>query len=163
VPTTGRPREHYLLRPSRPPHVTVVSLVRDAVARLPNFMGTRQDVCVLLRDSQYVIPDATDHQLNQVVSGGLERLQYEKDSCVKYDGSQKQWVYLHGFRSEQDFVTAEATAPPSVSAPDVPCGIVPAESCAHFGSCACEWVPLLTCQRGVTRAGSPKQKKGTCK
>jgi len=133
------------LRPSRPPHVTVVSLVRDAVARLPNFMGTRQDVCVLLRDSQYVIPDATDHQLNQVVSGGLERLQYEKDSCVKYDASQKQWVYLHGFRSQQDFVTAEAMAPPSVSVPTCPrccagswareCGAV-VDSTARGHTCA---------------------------
>lgn len=137
MPTTGRPREHYLLKPSRPPYVTVVSLVRDAVARLPNFMGTRQDVCVLLRDSQYVIPDATDQQLNQVVSGGLERLQYEKDSCVKFDAVQKQWVYLHGFRSKEDFATAEATAPPSVSVPTCPGGCTPFGSWAHVSGCRC--------------------------
>ena len=53
----------------------------------------------------------------QVVSGGLERLQYEKDSCVKYDPSQKQWMYLHGYRSEADFHHAEATAVASVSTP----------------------------------------------
>ena len=34
-------REHYLLKASRPPVVTLLSLVRDAAAKLPNGSGTR--------------------------------------------------------------------------------------------------------------------------
>ena len=42
-------------------------------------------------------------QLNNAVSGALDRLHYEKDPCVRYDGSRKVWIYLHRGRSEEDF------------------------------------------------------------
>lgn len=59
----GKAREHAMLKLDRPPSVTVLSLVRDAASRLPNGMGTRADVCTLLRDSQFVIHDTPDNQV----------------------------------------------------------------------------------------------------
>ena len=99
----SKPREHSLLIAERPQFVTVLSLVRDAAARLPNGEGTRSDIVELLKDSQYLLPRVTDQQINQVVSGALDRLHYEKDPCVKYDVNRKLWIYLHRNRTEEDF------------------------------------------------------------
>jgi nuclear factor related to kappa-B-binding protein len=77
--------------------------VRDAAARLPGSIGTRADVCTLIRDSQYIVEDVSDAQVNQVVSGALDRLHYERDPCVQFDGERKLWVYLHRDREEEDF------------------------------------------------------------
>ncbi|XP_058214946.1 uncharacterized protein LOC131326252 [Rhododendron vialii] len=102
---SGKARDHFMLKRSRPPHVTVLGLVRDAAARLPGKMGTRADVCTLLRDSQYVVDDISNIQVNQVVSGALDRLHCEVDPCVKFDRDRHLWVYLHGDREEEDFVS----------------------------------------------------------
>ena len=37
------------------------------------------------------------------MSGALDRLHYEKDPCVRYDGTRKVWIYLHRGRNEEDF------------------------------------------------------------
>lgn len=100
---TSKAREHFMLKKDRPPHVTILCLVRDAAARLPGSIGTRADVCTLIRDSQYVVEDVSDAQVNQVVSGALDRLHYERDPCVQFDGERKLWVYLHREREEEDF------------------------------------------------------------
>ena len=99
----NKAREHSLLVSDRPPFVTLLSLVRDAAARLPNGEGTRADICELLKDSQYLLPTVSDQQINSIVSGALDRLHYEKDPCVKYDVNRKVWIYLHRNRSEGDF------------------------------------------------------------
>ncbi|KAJ4779312.1 Kappa-B-binding protein-like nuclear factor [Rhynchospora pubera] len=100
---TSKARDHFMLKPDRPPHVTILCLVRDAAARLPGSIGTRADVCTLLRDSQYIVEDVSDAQVNQVVSGALDRLHYERDPCVQFDADRKLWVYLHRDREEEDF------------------------------------------------------------
>ncbi|KAL6979261.1 hypothetical protein U1Q18_020926 [Sarracenia purpurea var. burkii] len=100
---TSKARDHFMLKRDRPPHVTILCLVRDAAARLPGSIGTRADVCTLLRDSQYIVEDVSDAQVNQVVSGALDRLHYERDPCVQFDGERKLWVYLHREREEEDF------------------------------------------------------------
>ncbi|KAK6935958.1 hypothetical protein RJ641_032988 [Dillenia turbinata] len=100
---TSKARDHFMLKRNRPPHVTVLCLVRDAAARLPGSIGTRADVCTLIRDSQYIVEDVSDAQVNQVVSGALDRLHYERDPCVQYDAERKLWVYLHREREEEDF------------------------------------------------------------
>ncbi|XP_072996535.1 uncharacterized protein [Typha latifolia] len=100
---TSKARDHFMLKPDRPPHVTILCLVRDAAARLPGSIGTRADVCTLIRDSQYIVEDVTDAQVNQVVSGALDRLHYERDPCVQFDADRKLWVYLHRDREEEDF------------------------------------------------------------
>ncbi|CAB3994294.1 nuclear factor related to kappa-B-binding isoform X2, partial [Paramuricea clavata] len=99
----NKAREHSLLVSKRPPYVTILTLVRDAAARLPNGEGTRAEVCLLLKDSQYINPTATDGQIHTVVSGALDRLHYEKDPCVKYDNARKVWIYLHKTRTAEEF------------------------------------------------------------
>ena len=37
----SKPRDHPLLKSDRPPYITILSLVRDAAARLPDGVGTR--------------------------------------------------------------------------------------------------------------------------
>ncbi|RXG67438.1 Nuclear factor related to kappa-B-binding protein [Armadillidium vulgare] len=77
----------------------------DAVARLPNSEGTKVDICELLKESQFLVPinsQSLENTLNNVVSGALDRLQNEKDPCVKFDTSRKLWVYLHKSRSEKE-------------------------------------------------------------
>ncbi|XP_078178807.1 uncharacterized protein LOC144573019 [Carex rostrata] len=100
---TSKARDHFMLKPDRPPHVTILCLVRDSAARLPGSIGTRADVCTLLRDSQYIVENVEDAQVNQVVSGALDRLHYERDPCVQFDADRKLWVYLHRDREEEDF------------------------------------------------------------
>eukprot|EP00897_Mesotaenium_endlicherianum_P010951 jgi/Mesen1/9885/ME000070S09175 len=100
---TAKARDHAMLKASRPAHVTVLCLVRDAAARLPRGVGTRADVCALLRDSQFFVAATPDAQLNQIVSGAMDRLHYERDACIKYDAERKAWHYLHRERSPADF------------------------------------------------------------
>jgi len=105
--TSNKPREHVMLKQDRPYFVTILCLARDAAARLYEGMGTRADICDLLKDSQYINENLTDPQvhllnymkINNVVSGALDRLHYEKDPCIKYDSKKKMWVYLHKNRS----------------------------------------------------------------
>uniref|UniRef100_A0A2C9K0B7 DEUBAD domain-containing protein n=1 Tax=Biomphalaria glabrata TaxID=6526 RepID=A0A2C9K0B7_BIOGL len=99
----NKAREHNLLVSDRPPFVTILTLVRDAAARLPNGEGTRGDICELLKDSQFLAPGVTETQINAVVSGALDRLHSEKDPCVKYDVTRKLWIYLHRNRTEDEF------------------------------------------------------------
>lgn len=99
----SKARDHYMLKLDRPPYVTVRCVVRDAAARLPGSIGTRADVCTLLRDSQYIVEDISTAQLNQVVSGALDRLHSDNDPCIHFDQERKLWVYLHRDRDEEDF------------------------------------------------------------
>lgn len=102
--TTFKAREHTMLISDRPAYVTILCLVRDAVARLPKGEGTRVDVCTLLRDSQFLNQEVSDNQIHGVVSGALDRLHAEKDPCVKFDGIRKVWIYLHKSRTFEEFV-----------------------------------------------------------
>ncbi|MFQ6620533.1 hypothetical protein Gotur_000241 [Gossypium turneri] len=78
-------REHFMLKADRPPNIIVLSLVRDAAALLRDRMGIGADFCVLIRDSQYIVEEIPDEQLNQVIS------------------EKKLWFYLHRDREEDDF------------------------------------------------------------
>ncbi|XP_078435339.1 nuclear factor kappa-B-binding-like protein [Wolffia australiana] len=100
---TSKARDHFMLKQDRPPHVTILCLVRDAAARLPGSIGTRADVSTLMKDSQFLVEEVPDAKINSVVSGALDRLHYEQDPCVQYDGERKLWVYLHRDREEEDF------------------------------------------------------------
>ncbi|XP_044256104.1 nuclear factor related to kappa-B-binding protein isoform X1 [Tribolium madens] len=96
-------RGHTMLNADRPNFVTILSLVRDATARLPNGEGTRGDICELLKSSQYISSTAPDNVLQSVVSGALDRMHTQFDPCVKYDPKRKIWIYLHRNRTEEDF------------------------------------------------------------
>ena len=92
-------RDHELLKAERPPYITLLALVRDAAARLENGVGTRLDICDLLKDSQYINENISESKINNIVSGALDRLHYQKDPCVKYDSHNKLWIYLHRNRN----------------------------------------------------------------
>ncbi|XP_067944021.1 nuclear factor related to kappa-B-binding protein-like isoform X2 [Watersipora subatra] len=97
--SNNKAREHVLLVNDRPSYVTILTLVRDAAARLPNGEGTRYEICDLLQQSQFISESAPSSHINTVVSGALDRLHYEKDPCVKFDSGKKNWMYLHGDRT----------------------------------------------------------------
>ena len=60
---TSKPREHYLLKPERPSFITILCLVRDAAAKLPNGVGSRADICELLKESQYINENVADKNI----------------------------------------------------------------------------------------------------
>lgn len=99
----SKARGHTMLSADRPNFVTILSLVRDAAARLPNGEGTRAEICELLKSSQYISSTAPDNVLQSVVSGALDRMHTQWDPCVKYDPKKKIWIYLHRNRTEEDF------------------------------------------------------------
>lgn len=103
IPVISKARGHNMLTVDRPTFVTILTLVRDATARLPNGEGTRSEICELLRSSQYINPDAADSVLQTIVSGALDRMHTEHDPCVRYDPKRKIWIYLHRNRSEEEF------------------------------------------------------------
>jgi len=103
--TSSKGRDHNVLAPERAPHVTVLALVRDAAARLPNGIGSKDDICSLLRMSQYMLPEVTDSHMGHVVSNALDRLLAQHvDPCVEYCHTKKHWIYKHLHRSETDFI-----------------------------------------------------------
>ena len=79
-----------MLVPDRPASVSLLTLVRDAVSRLPNGEGTRSDIVELLRDSQYLVPDVETSALTTTVSGALDRLQndqvyfWTQEECTRF-------------------------------------------------------------------------------
>jgi nuclear factor related to kappa-B-binding protein len=101
--SSAKTREHSMMKPDRPPTVSVLSLVRDAASRLPGGVGTRSDVTTLLRDSGYVVEAPDENAYSSLVSGALDRLKSDLDPSVRYDGELKLWIYLHRQREESDF------------------------------------------------------------
>ena len=84
-----------------------VGIVRDAIARLSKGEGLRSEIEDLVRDSQFLSPEARSDPrvLSGLLSSSLEKLQKEPDPCVVYDGIRNILVHLHRGRNEQDFGT----------------------------------------------------------
>jgi hypothetical protein len=61
--TVSKPRDHVMLKSDRPAYVTILCLARDAASRLPEGVGTRADICDLLKDSQYINERLSDSQV----------------------------------------------------------------------------------------------------
>ena len=101
-------RPHPLLLKDRSPVVTILSLVRDACARFPEGVGTRVDICVLIMDSQFFVEDAKPEAIKQCVISAMDRLRYQKDSCVTYNWDTKMYSYRHKERNQEDFMKAAA-------------------------------------------------------
>ncbi|EDV93539.1 nuclear factor related to kappa-B-binding protein [Drosophila grimshawi] len=99
----NKARGHAIMVDDRPPYVTILTLVRDATARLPNGEGTRSEISELLKCSQFVNRQAAENVLQTIVSGALDRMHGGLDPCVRYDARRKIWIYLHRNRSEADF------------------------------------------------------------
>ena len=95
-PLNQKPRDHPMLYSNRPAIVTLLCLARDAASRLPDGVGTRADILELIKQSQWLkVEGTTPENLNNIVSGALDRLHYEEDACVKYEADKKLWVYKH--------------------------------------------------------------------
>ncbi|XP_065355025.1 nuclear factor related to kappa-B-binding protein [Calliphora vicina] len=99
----SKARGHSMMVGDRPNFVTILTLVRDATARLPNGEGTRAEISELLKCSQYINRDASENVLQTIVSGALDRMHTEHDPCVRYDPKRKIWIYLHRNRTEDEF------------------------------------------------------------
>lgn len=106
MPAMAKARGHTMLTDQRPHYVTILTLVRDATARLPNGEGTRAEICELLKSSQYMNQNAADQVLQTIVSGALDRMHADNDPCVRYDQKRKIWIYLHRNRSEVELERA---------------------------------------------------------
>jgi hypothetical protein len=65
--TASKPRDHVMLKSDRPAYVTILCLVRDAGSRLPEGVGTRADICDLLKDSQYINERLSDSQVKYYI------------------------------------------------------------------------------------------------
>lgn len=97
------PIHHALLKTERPPFISILSIVRDAVCRLPDGVGTRLDVTELCKDSQWLAEGTMDENLQSMtIGGGLDRLQAEEDPCCRFDPHTRLWVYLHKDRKIED-------------------------------------------------------------
>jgi nuclear factor related to kappa-B-binding protein len=97
------PIHHVLLKTERPPFVSILSIVRDAVARLPDGIGTRTDVVELCKESQYLATGTMDENLmSMTIGGGLDRLQAEEDPGCRFDPNTRLWVNLHRNRKVDD-------------------------------------------------------------
>lgn len=96
-------RGNELLRADRPKGVTICSVVKDAMARLPDGEGTVGDVCVLVRDTQYLKSRIDGDILLSVATNALDTLQWEEDPSVVYDKAEGVWRYLYRMRSVDDF------------------------------------------------------------
>lgn len=108
VANQAKPRAHHLLSNTRPWCVSILSLVRDSVARLPGGIGTRADVTRLFCESQYVVATNVDMtQVPGIVNGALDRLQAEPYPSVKFDSDNKLWTYLHRHYTLNDFLKKE--------------------------------------------------------
>ncbi|KAH8310927.1 hypothetical protein KR044_003487 [Drosophila immigrans] len=99
----NKARGHAVMVDDRPPFVTILTLVRDATARLPNGEGTRSEISELLKCSQFINRQAAENVLQTIVSGALDRMHGGVDPCVRYDARRKIWIYLHRNRNEADF------------------------------------------------------------
>ena len=102
-------RDVSYLRSDRPAWLSSHSLVRDAGARLPDGRGSRGDICILVKDSQYLAPNLPDKELYRLVGRTLNHIQNLKsESSLKFEASQQLWHDTLGSRSEAEW--EEATA-----------------------------------------------------
>lgn len=103
ISNLSKARNNNRLSGNRPNYITVLTLVRDATARLPNGEGTKLDICELLKSSQYINLEANEKELHSIVTGALDRMLTEKPPCVKFDESRKIWIYMHRNKNESEF------------------------------------------------------------
>lgn len=101
-----------VLLADRPPCVTLTSLVRDAVARLPNGEGSKAHICELLKASQYIVQGAA---MQVAVNSVLERLQSDNDRCVYSDPRRRIYIYAHRAKTEADFRRTSGGVLPSTT------------------------------------------------
>jgi hypothetical protein len=99
-------RRHAMLLDERPSTVTLQDVVRDALARLPQGVGTKADLQVVVMDSQFVNQDVTAAVLSSAISDSLDRLSAVSDPAASFHAMSRLWSYLHRNRAAHEFVSA---------------------------------------------------------
>ncbi len=98
-------RRHAMLVDERPSTVTLQDVVRDAVARLPQGVGTKSDLQVVVMDSQFVNQDVTAAVLSSAISDSLDRLSAVSDPAASFHATSRLWSYLHRNRGMHEFAS----------------------------------------------------------
>ncbi|GLE09299.1 hypothetical protein PINS_up020908 [Pythium insidiosum] len=93
-----------LLVPDAPGAVTMLSLVYDACARLPEGVGTRADIGILVSASRFVRTDALMSLLNKAITHRLSILEAMPlgefaNPCVRFDAHRGVWEYQHALNA----------------------------------------------------------------
>ncbi|GLD91757.1 hypothetical protein PINS_up000290 [Pythium insidiosum] len=93
-----------LLVPDAPGAVTMLSLVYDACARLPEGVGTRADIGILVSASRFVRTDALMSLLNKAITHRLSILEVMPlgefaNPCVRFDAHRGVWEYQHALNA----------------------------------------------------------------
>lgn len=96
-------RKHQMLLDDRPAAVTLQDVVRDALARLPQGVGTKSDIQLLILDSQYVHQNVSSTVVSNAVSDCLDRLSAVADPAAAYHGPSRLWSHLHRNRQLHEF------------------------------------------------------------
>lgn len=104
-PTIARP--HHLLQDNRPLGATWHTIVRDAVCRLPNGKGTREELEDLVFQSQFMAKSYNDRRARAFVSRGIYRLEKETEPCVKWGRANFEVINLHYGRTAADYAEKE--------------------------------------------------------
>ena len=90
-----------LMTEPRPASVSALSLVRDAIARLPDGVGSVTDVCNLLTYSQY-LSSKNFSKIFDIVLYCIPILVKKPFPCVSFNEDTKQFSYLqHKFSVEE--------------------------------------------------------------
>ena len=100
-------RRHPMLLDDRPASVTLQDVVRDALARLPQGVGTKGDLALIIQESQFVDPKADFNVISQAISDCLDRLSAVSDPAAAFHGPSRLWCYLHRSRKEEEFLYDE--------------------------------------------------------
>jgi hypothetical protein len=113
---SNKARHHILLRGDRPSHITLMTVVADAMARMPGGVATRADVAVQVSASPFFDRGThTDADLIPMLSGALDRLRLTPDPCVRFSATQALWIYMWRSRPTA-FSTTFSTASPDQAA-----------------------------------------------
>ncbi len=91
----------------RPQTVTLQDVVRDALARLPQGVGTKADLQMLILDSQFVVQDVSPAILASSISDSLDRLSAVSDPAASFESSSRLWAYLHRNRGIHELAARE--------------------------------------------------------
>ncbi|GIQ82407.1 hypothetical protein KIPB_003538 [Kipferlia bialata] len=87
-------RQTVALITDRPNSASVLNLVRDATARLPHGVGTRQDVVASIASGSYLARRVPMSKLSTMVSCALDRLSSPKTKFLTYVQGYRVW-YAH--------------------------------------------------------------------
>lgn len=91
-----------MLLDDRPATASVQGVVMDALARLPQGVGTKTDLQALLADSQYFNSACSPQFVATALSDSLDRLSATGNPVASYFAPGRLWSYLLRNRNADD-------------------------------------------------------------